>query len=158
MKKQIMTIVLAVVAMAAMSAKAEDTRDYSTYTRLELTNEQNYNQTSAPDADMTNPENTKSYLVPQGFWFKCVPSGSTAFTWYGTELAIEGTFQIHSVSGVKRSGNPTLPPLALLPGGMLLSTRGYDSIISSELDIRGTSANPSVIKDTSGDYGVDKYF
>ena len=145
MKTSIRSVIAVVAAILSLSVSAADARDYTSYVRL---NTQSVTALTPPD-DMGSSSNAKSYLVPSGETLTVTTDSKANYNqWYATELAVAGVYEA-ACNGDAR--NPVLPPLAILPGGMLRFSANVTTLTNSNntVEIRGTLAEPSVIKNTS---------
>ena len=131
------------VLSPAMVAEAADTHDYSTYYTLTSTlvassGEYYFNGYGVlpPAANWIPPSGKESadmkdgeyYLVPSGTLLIARGDKATHFDnpWPGEELAIQGTFRNHVTNS--RNYSPTMPHLALLPGGTVRFHSAYSTI------------------------------
>ena len=144
--------VLMAVLSLVMVAEAADTHDYSTYYTLNA----DYSAYGAlpPASKWTPPSGKESAAMTDGEYY-LVPSGLRLIArgdktkhyddpWPGEELAIQGTLLNYVTNNRKYS--PTMPHLALLPGGRLEFYSAYSTIKAKDntLEIRGTAENPTL--------------
>ena len=136
----------------AMVAEAADTHDYSTYYTLNA--DYSAHGVLPPAAQWTPPSGKESAAMTDGEYY-LVPSGLRLIArgdktkhyddpWPGEELAIQGTLLNYVTNNRKYS--PTMPHLALLPGGRLEFYSAYSTIKAKDntLEIRGTAENPTL--------------
>ena len=148
------------VLSPAMVAEAADTHDYSTYYTLTSTlvassGEYYFNGYGVlpPAANWIPPSGKESADMTDGEYY-LVPSGTLLIArgdktkhyddpWPGEELAIQGTFRNHVTNS--RNYSPTMPHLALLPGGTVKLHSALSTIKTKDntLEVRGTVENPS---------------